>query len=71
YGVDRVPAIVVLGARDYGIRYYGLPGGYELATLLDIIVDAGRGAADLEAETRAAVAQLPADVHLQVFVTPT
>src|SRR6266513_254310 len=71
YGVDRVPAIVVLGARDYGIRYYGLPAGYELATLLDIIVDAGRGTADLEAATRAAVAQLPADVHLRVFVTPT
>lgn len=71
FGVDRVPAIAVLGARDFGIRYYGLPTGYELATLLDIIVDAGRGAADLEAETRAAVAQLPADVHLQVFVTPT
>jgi len=71
YGIDRVPAIVVLGARDYGIRYYGLPAGYELATLLDIILDAGRGAADLEAATRTAVAQLPGDVHLQVFVTPT
>ena len=71
YGIDRVPAIVVLGARDYGIRYYGLPAGYELATLLDIILDAGRGAADLEAETRAAIAQLPGDVYLQVFVTPT
>ena len=26
YGVDRVPAIVVEGARDYGIRFFGIPG---------------------------------------------
>ena len=29
YGVDKVPAIVLLGAKDYGIRFYGLPYGYE------------------------------------------
>ncbi len=25
YGVDKIPAIVLLGAKDYGIRFYGLP----------------------------------------------
>src|SRR2546425_9751037 len=29
YGVDQVPAIIVEGARDYGIRFYGIPLGYE------------------------------------------
>lgn len=71
YGIDRVPGVAVVGAQDYGIRYYGLPAGYELATLLDVIVDTGRGSAELNPETRAALAVLPADVHLQVFVTPT
>jgi alkyl hydroperoxide reductase subunit AhpF len=71
YGIDRVPALVVLGAVDYGVRYYGLPAGYELATVLDIIVDASRGSGGLAAETAAALAAIPADVHLQVFVTPT
>lgn len=71
YGIDRVPSVAVVGAQDYGIRYYGLPAGYELATLLDIIVDTGRGSAELNPETRTALAALPADVHLQVFVTPT
>ena len=71
YGIGRVPALVVAGAVDYGVRYYGLPAGYELATVLDILVDASRGSAGLAAETTAGLAALPTDVHLQVFVTPT
>src|SRR6185369_11827331 len=30
--IARTPAIVVNGAQDYGIRYYGTPDGYELET---------------------------------------
>ena len=71
YGISRVPALAVAGAVDYGVRYYGLPAGYELATVLDLILDAARGSGGLAAETAAALAALPADVHLQVFVTPT
>jgi len=26
YGVDKTPAIIILGDRDYGIRFYGGPG---------------------------------------------
>ncbi len=71
YGISRVPALVVAGVADYGIRYYGLPAGYELATVLDLIIDTSRGSVGLAPETAAALAALPADVHLQVFVTPT
>jgi len=71
YGIDKVPGLAVLGARDYGIRYYGIPAGYELATLLDIILDVGRGTTALTPETRTALADLPRDMHLQVLVTPT
>ena len=71
HGVDKVPGLAVVGAQDYGVRFYGLPAGYELATLLDIIVDVGRGSTGLTADTRATLTALPADVWLQVFVTPT
>src|SRR3989442_14757558 len=37
YGVDKVPATVVRNSKDYGIRFYGLPAGYEFSTLLDAI----------------------------------
>jgi alkyl hydroperoxide reductase subunit AhpF len=71
YGIVRIPGLAVIGAQDYGIRFYGMPAGYELRTLLEMIVDVDRGAADLSAETRTALAALAEDVHLQVLVTPT
>jgi hypothetical protein len=33
-GVDKVPAIAVIGAEDYGVRFYGIPAGYEFVSLL-------------------------------------
>src|SRR5580700_4364307 len=35
YGVDNVPATVVRNGKEFGIRFYGLPAGYEFASLLD------------------------------------
>jgi alkyl hydroperoxide reductase subunit AhpF len=71
YHVRLVPAIVFLGAQDYGVRYLGLPAGYEFVTLLEMIIAVSRGRGDLSDATRNALAALPADAHLQVFVTPT
>jgi len=71
YGVDRVPAIVVEGARDYGIRFYGVPAGYEFGPLVDAIVAVSRGEAELAPATREALATLGADVDIKVFSTPT
>src|SRR5262249_48803853 len=34
YGVDQVPALVVEGARDYGLRFFGIPSGYEFGNLI-------------------------------------
>lgn len=71
YGVDRVPAIVVEGARDYGLRFYGVPMGYEFGNLVDAIVLASTGEAVLSEETKATLAGLATDVDIKVFSTPT
>ena len=71
YGVERVPAIVVEGARDYGIRFLGIPAGYEFSNLIDSIIAVSSGTAGLSAETQRALAELEADVHIKVFSTPT
>jgi alkyl hydroperoxide reductase subunit AhpF len=42
YTITRVPALVIEGDRDYGIRYFGIPGGYEFAALLEDIVAVGK-----------------------------
>ena len=71
YRVDKIPATVVAGAKDYGIRFYGIPSGYEFASLLAAMNDVSRGGTDLSAESRAALAEIVQPVHLQVFSTPT
>jgi hypothetical protein len=71
-GIKRIPAIAVLGeTKDYGIRLYGLPSGYEFGTFVDAILDVSRGESGLSEETKAALAALPEPVHIQVFSTPT
>ena len=71
-GIRRTPAIAILaGEKDYGIRLYGLPSGYEFGTLVDAILDVSVGQSGLAPETRQALAALEKPVHLQVFSTPT
>lgn len=73
YGVDMVPAIVFTRSdgTDTGVRFYGIPTGYEFGALIDGIVDVSRGTSGLSPETEAYLRSLDTDVHLQVFVTPT
>lgn len=71
YGIGEAPAIAFLGREDYGVRYLGLPAGYEFVTLLEAIVAVSRGRGELTEATRSLLADLPGDVHLKVFVTPT
>jgi alkyl hydroperoxide reductase subunit AhpF len=71
-GIARIPAIAILGAdKDYGIRFYGLPSGYEFGTLVDAILDVSTGQSGLSDPTRAALKELSRPVHIQVFSTPT
>ena len=71
YGVDKIPAIVVEGERDYGIRFYGIPAGYEFAALLEDIRMVSSGESGLSQEAKDTLGGLSSPVHIQVFVTPT
>ncbi len=75
YGIDKAPAVVVLGGasgrRDFGIRFFGSPAGYEFATLIEDTQMASTEITDLAEETIEALSHLTAPLHLQVFVTPT
>ncbi len=71
YGVDKIPATIVMGDVDYGIRFYGIPSGYEFTSLIEDVIDVSRGKTELLPETADALAQIEEPVHIQVFVTPT
>lgn len=71
YRVDKIPATVIEGTKDYGIRYYGIPAGYEFASLLEDIMDVSRGTSGLSAKSKERIQVVTAPLHIQVFVTPT
>ena len=71
YDVDRAPAIAVVGDTDFGIRYYGVPSGYEVTSLVDAVLLVGSRELGLSDQTLAAIAALDRPVDIKVFVTPT
>jgi len=71
YGVDKIPAIAITGEKDYGVRYYGIPSGYEFSSLIEDITFVSQGNSGLSQMTRTRVAEIDRPVHIQVFVTPT
>jgi len=71
YAVDKVPALVVMGEKDFGVRFYGLPYGYELQTLLDAVINISKKQTDLSEETKNRLKEIKKPVHIQVFVTLT
>jgi glutaredoxin-like protein len=71
YRIDKVPATVVRNGKDHGIRFYGVPAGYEFSALLDAILSVSQGDSGLGAESKEKLSKLTAPVHLEVFVTPT
>lgn len=78
YQIDKVPAVVVIAdgvddrpAKDYGIRFYGIPSGYEFSTLIADVLMVSRRASGLSDKTREQLAGMTDALHLQVFVTPT
>lgn len=65
------PSIAIVGAKDYGIRYYGIPSGHEFSTLLAGIQKASYGETELDAQTQTYLDSLTKPVNIKVFVTPT
>ena len=71
-GFPRFPAVSIRpDGRDAGVRYDGLPWGYELGSLVGAIVEAGRAESSLRPDSLATLAELDRKLALDVFVTPT
>jgi glutaredoxin-like protein len=73
YNIDKTPAILMLDeqGKDYGIKLYGIPSGYEFSTLLEDILLFGTGEHGFSDKVVEQVKTIKNPVHLQVFVTPT
>ena len=71
YGVDKIPATTLFGDKDYGIRFYGVPAGYEFNVLIEDILDAGKRNPGLSKEVMTELAKVDQPVHMQVLISPT
>ena len=77
YGIDRVPAIAVIGEdetaqpRDSRIRFLGAPSGYEFISLVTAVLLVGGHGSALTDENRARIAAIDKPVTMQVYTTPT
>lgn len=71
YNIEKIPAIVIMSDKDYGIRFYGLPSGYEFASLLEAVIMVSKQETGLKEESLQKIAKLSKPVHIQVFVTNT
>ena len=69
--VDKIPAIAVIGAKDYGVRFYGIPSGYEFTSLIGSILDVSKGDSGLSPKSKDLLKTLDRPIHIQVYVTPT
>lgn len=70
-GVEKIPALAIIGKKDYGVRIYGIPYGYELQTLIEAVINVSKGTTDLTDKTKQILNDVKSPVHIQVFVTLT
>jgi alkyl hydroperoxide reductase subunit AhpF len=71
-GVALVPTVTVDGGADAGVRFIGLPDGYEFTSFVETLLAAGAEPGHgLSAETVQRLSELTEDIDIKTFVTPT
>jgi glutaredoxin-like protein len=71
HGIDKIPAIKLVGEADHGVRFFGMPMGYEFTVIVEDIIDVSWGTSDMDPETMGNVMPIDKEMHIQVFVSPT
>ena len=72
FGITMVPGLLIKRKEeDYGIKFYGIPSGYEFTSLLHSIKMVSNGEHDLKSGVLERISKIKDKVHIQVFVTPT
>jgi glutaredoxin-like protein len=68
--VELAPTTVVIASNGAKLHYVGMPAGRQLKSLVEDIVDASRGGAEMDEETRGTIRRVSKPTVIKVFVTP-
>jgi alkyl hydroperoxide reductase subunit AhpF len=76
YNIHHAPALVLAGRDhaelvDYGIRFYGIPSGYEFGSLIHSIQLVSKRDSGLKPSIRSELKDIRSPLLLKIFVTPT
>lgn len=73
YKVERIPAILFLDSKnnDTGIRFYGMPAGYEINSFIQSLIEVSGVRQPLPEPLATRIANIAKDIHIQVFVSLT
>jgi glutaredoxin-like protein len=69
--IDKVPAIIMKTDKDFGIRFFGIPAGYEFTAFMASLLLVSRGELHLTPATIAFLDTLNKPVHIEVITSPT
>lgn len=70
YQIFDVPAVAIIGEKDFGIRYYCYPQSLELNNFLDDIVYVSKGEHHLSDQVMQKLKYLKRRIQLKVFISP-
>ena len=73
YKIDKIPATILIAENGHnpGVRYFGVPSGYEFMSIIEDIVDISNGSHGFSENMLAEINKINSPVHIEVFVTPT
>ncbi|NPA79987.1 MAG: glutaredoxin [Thermotogae bacterium] len=77
YRIHDAPALAILQKeddgtwKDFGMRYFGIPAGYEFSALIESIVLASTGRSGLPPDIEEQIKDIDKEILIYVFVTPT
>jgi glutaredoxin-like protein len=69
--IDKIPAIALLDSKniDPGIRFYGLPGGYEINSFMRGLLEVSGKKDELPKDILNRINAIEKDIHIMVFIT--
>ncbi len=73
YNLESSPVVVFLNedGEDTGIRFYGIPSGYEFTTFVEDVVMISSGKHQLSEKAVEEISKIDKPIEIKVFVTPT